>query len=168
MHLALPAGATDHRTFVLPCQLRYDRRMRIIAEFTHSVQPLASPNHRGLRTLLCGGALCALALLSSACVYRMPIRQGNYLDPSTVTLVKPGMTHSQVRYLLGTPMVPGAFDDSRWDYDYYLDVSSLRRAQRSHVTVFFAKDVVSRIVSDVRSTPITTVTRGGIKYPVAF
>jgi outer membrane protein assembly factor BamE len=168
MHLALPAGATEQGAFVPHSQLRYDRRMRIMAEFAHSVQSLASANRRALRTLLCGSALGALALLSSGCVYRMPIRQGNYLDPSTVTLVRPGMTHSQVRYLLGTPMVPSAFDDSRWDYDYYLDVSSLRRTQRSHVTVFFEKDVVSRIVSDVPSTPITTVTRGGIKYPVAF
>jgi outer membrane protein assembly factor BamE len=142
--------------------------MRIIAEFAHPVQSLAHLSRNGLRTLLCGSGLCALALLTSGCVYRMPIRQGNYLDPSTVTQVKPGMTHSQVRYLLGTPMVPSAFDDSRWDYDYYLDVSSLRRTQRSHVTVFFEKDVVSRVVSDVASTPITTITRGGVKYPVAY
>ena len=29
------------------------------------------------------------------------------------------MTRSQVRFLLGTPMVPDAFDDSRWDYYYF-------------------------------------------------
>ena len=29
------------------------------------------------------------------------------------------MTRSQVRYLLGTPMVPDLFDKDRWDYLYY-------------------------------------------------
>ena len=29
------------------------------------------------------------------------------------------MTRSQVRYLLGTPMVPDVFDNDRWDYLYY-------------------------------------------------
>src|SRR5579872_376336 len=61
--------------------------------------------------------VCAVAALSTACVYRLPIRQGNYLDPASIAQVKPGMTHSQVRYLLGTPMVPEGFDNGRWDYD---------------------------------------------------
>lgn len=111
--------------------------------------------------------LLAPALLA-ACVYRMPIRQGNYLDPTVVAQVRPGMTHSQVRFLLGTPMVPGGFDDARWDYDYYLDEGHLKRKQRAHVTVYFTKNVVARVTSDVRSAPVTTVTHGGIKYPVAF
>ena len=64
---------------------------------------------------------CALALslgalllsLTQGCIYRMPIQQGNHLDQSVVAQVKPGMTHAQVRYLLGTPMVPGAFASDR-------------------------------------------------------
>ncbi len=142
--------------------------MRIIAQFTHRVQ---SPRHgarRRLHALLCGSGLAALGLLMAGCVYHMPIRQGNYLDPATVTQIRPGMTHSQVRYLLGTPMVPGAFDNSRWDYEYYLDANGLQRTQRAHVTVYFEKDVVARVVSDVKSAPITTETHHGIKYPVPF
>ncbi len=108
------------------------------------------------------------ATLLAACVYHMPIRQGNYLDPTAVAQVRPGMTHSQVRFLLGTPMVPGGFDNSRWDYDYYLDEGHIRREQRAHVTIFFSGNTVARVVSDVRSAPVTTVTRGGVKYPVPF
>jgi outer membrane protein assembly factor BamE len=113
--------------------------------------------------------LVALTLaMMTGCVYHMPVRQGNYLDPVAVMQVRPGMTHSQVRYLLGTPMVPGGFDDSRWDYDYYLNASGLSRTQHAHVTVYFQKDVVARVVSDVKKAPITTETHGGIKYPVPF
>src|SRR5579875_1695573 len=146
--------------------------MRIIAQFirfTHSARRLVRAARPRPRALLCGSASAALTLaLTAGCVYHMPVRQGNYLDPATVTQVRPGMTHSQVRYLLGTPMVPGAFDNSRWDYDYYLNAGGLSRNQRAHVTVYFHNDVVSRVVSDVKSAPITTETHGGVKYPVPF
>ena len=45
--------------------------------------------------------------------------------------VKPGMTRAQVRYLLGTPQVPGAFDKDRWDYDYYLKISHTSKPRRA-------------------------------------
>jgi outer membrane protein assembly factor BamE len=98
----------------------------------------------------------------------MPIRQGNYLDPATVSQIKPGMTHSQVRYLLGTPMVPGGFDETRWDYDYYLNLHRLAHPQREHVTIYFSNGVVARVDSNVTKAPVTTETRGGVKYPVPF
>jgi len=57
--------------------------------------------------------LAAGALLSSGCVYRMSIQQGNYLVADSVSQLKEGMTRSQVRFLLGTPMVPDAFNDEK-------------------------------------------------------
>lgn len=93
--------------------------------------------------------LCAL----SACVYRMPIQQGNYMDPATISQVKVGMTHSQVRFLLGTPMVPGGFDDARWDYDYYLKMRRLKGPARGHATVYFENNLVARVDSDVTQPP---------------
>jgi outer membrane protein assembly factor BamE len=98
-------------------------------------------------------AVLLLALLLGACVYRMPIQQGNYLDPAVIAQVKPGMTRSQVRYLLGTPMVPGAFDNSRWDYDYYYKNRRLQTPRRGHVIIYFENDVVARVVSDVKEAP---------------
>ena len=63
--------------------------------------------------------LVAAATLLCGCVYRMNIQQGNYLEGRTVDQLQVGMTRSQVRYLLGTPMVPESFDKERWDYLYY-------------------------------------------------
>ena len=91
-----------------------------------------------------GALLLAVASLLTACMYRLPIRQGNYLDPAAVAAIKPGMTHSQVRYLLGTPMVPEGFDNARWDYDYYLNDHS-HKPRRAHATVYFANDLVSHV-----------------------
>lgn len=97
--------------------------------------------------------LIALLGLLSGCFYRMSIQQGNYLDPATIAQVKPGMTHSQVRYLLGTPMVPGGFDDSRWDYDYYFKTRRLQSPTRGHVVVHFENNLVARVDSNVTSAP---------------
>ena len=84
----------------------------------------------------------------------MQIQQGNYLDPAAIAQVKAGMTHSQVRYLLGTPMVPGGFDDSRWDYDYYLKTRRLQTPQRGHAVVYFENSVVTHVDSDVSGSAI--------------
>src|ERR1700687_3571582 len=97
----------------------------------------------------------------SGCLYRMAIQQGNYLDPAAIAQVKVGMTHSQVHYLLGTPMVPGGFDDTRWDYDYYLKMRRLQTPRRSHVVVYFENNLVARVDSDVKFAPFTPVSPRG-------
>ncbi|MBX5463010.1 MAG: outer membrane protein assembly factor BamE [Steroidobacteraceae bacterium] len=98
-----------------------------------------------LRALLVAGlALCAAPSLSG-CVYRMNIQQGNYLEPRAVAQLQVGMTRSQVRYLLGTPMVPDAFDNDRWDYLYYLKRGRLSAPEQRHLIVYFKDDKVSRV-----------------------
>jgi outer membrane protein assembly factor BamE len=114
-----------------------------------------------LWAMACVLAACPLC----GCVYRMPIQQGNYLDPVVIAQIKPGMTHSQVRYLLGTPMVPGAFDNARWDYDYYLKTQRLHNPGRGHVAVFFTNDLVSRVDSDVTKAPLAPISVRGATAP---
>ena len=41
------------------------------------------------------------------------------------------MTRSQVRFLLGTPMVPDAFDNSRWDYLLLLQLAGSTSSRSS-------------------------------------
>jgi outer membrane protein assembly factor BamE len=88
--------------------------------------------------------LSAGTLFASGCVYRMSIQQGNYLVAESVAQLKEGMTRSQVRFLLGTPMVPVAFDDSRWDYYYFFDSRKVKEPLKRRLTVFFEDDKVQR------------------------
>lgn len=90
---------------------------------------------------------------TTACVYQMPIQQGNYPDAASLAQVKPGMTRAQVRYLLGTPQVPGAFDNDRWDYDFYLKVGHASKPRQARATVYFHSDLVDRVDSDVKPAP---------------
>ena len=84
------------------------------------------------------------ALLTSGCVYKMNIQQGNYLVADSVSQLKEGMTRSQVRFLLGTPMVPDAFDDNRWDYYYFFSSQRIKEPLKRRLTVYFADDKVAR------------------------
>ena len=90
----------------------------------------------------------ALLLAASGCVYRIDIQQGNYLEGRTVDQLQIGMTRSQVRYLLGTPMVPDSFDKDRWDYLYYFKHGRLHHAQQRHLIVQFKEDKVANIERD--------------------
>lgn len=91
-----------------------------------------------------------LLLLASGCIYKMPVQQGNYLNPTQVSELKVGMTRSQVQYLLGTPQVPTGFDSDRWDYYYYIKAGRKWEAQTSRLMVLFKDDKVDQIVRDGR------------------
>jgi len=86
-----------------------------------------------------------LVLLASGCVYRINIQQGNFLDQVAVDTIKAGMTRSQVRYLLGTPLAADSFDKERWDYIYYLKIGRSRHVDSRRVTVYFEGDKVARL-----------------------
>ncbi len=78
-------------------------------------------------------------------MYRMPILQGNYLDPAQVEQLQTGMTRTQVAFLLGTPMIPSGFDGDRWDYFYYVKLRTMKSAQTRRLTVYFKDDKVDKI-----------------------
>jgi outer membrane protein assembly factor BamE len=82
---------------------------------------------------------------AAGCVYRPNIQQGNLLKTEDVDQVTAGMTRSQVRYLLGTPMLADPFNPQRWDYIYTHQRGRDRNRDRAHFIVWFEGDKVSRI-----------------------
>src|SRR5437868_13969486 len=105
----------------------------------------------------CRGLVAGLLLLAplfAGCVYRMNIQPGNYLEGRTVDQLQVGMTRSQVRFLLGTPMVPDAFNKERWDYLYYFKKGRLKRPEERHVIVWFKEEKVDKFEkSNVPASP---------------
>jgi outer membrane protein assembly factor BamE len=100
-----------------------------------------APRLAALATL----AALAATLAVSGCVYRMDVQQGNLLDAEQVDQLEVGMTRSQVRFLLGTPMVIDSFDANRWDYVYSLRRGHSRKVTKQHLVVWFDGDTVTRI-----------------------
>ncbi len=52
--------------------------------------------------------------------YKMDIQQGNVVTSEMLLKLRPGMTRSQVQYILGTPLLADSFHSNRWDYFYQL------------------------------------------------
>ena len=108
------------------------------------MRPRFADSRTSRRVLFAVSALAA-GLAPQGCVYHMPIQQGNFLEQRAVTQLQVGMTRSQVRYLLGTPMVPDSFDRDRWDYLYYLKLGNMStNVLHRHLIVYFADDKVSK------------------------
>ncbi len=109
------------------------------------------------RATLCLLLLCA-AIGAGGCVYRPNIQQGNLVEITDVDQVTPGMTRSQVRYLLGTPMISDPFDPQRWDYVYMFTRGREKRSDRAHFTVRFEGDKVVSV--DKLALPEVQVAEG--------
>lgn len=91
--------------------------------------------------------ILAVSVLAG-CVYQAPIAQGNLLKQEDVDQVEVGMTRSQVRFLLGTPMIDDPFHANRWDYIYYLKLRGRDATFKRWVSVVFEGERVSEILKD--------------------
>ncbi len=80
--------------------------------------------------------------------YKLDIPQGNVITQEMVDKLKPGMTRSQVRFVLGTPLVVDAFRDNRWDYAYTLQKGG-KVVESRRVTILFDGDLLKSIEGNV-------------------
>jgi len=96
--------------------------------------------------------LIPLVLSMAACTsvnvplspHRIDVQQGNAMDQESVDKLKTGMTRSQVRFLLGTPLLVDPFHTNRWDYVYNYRTSG-KLTEKKRLTLVFEGDVLARI-----------------------
>lgn len=88
-------------------------------------------------------SLSLMILVLSACskdkipgVYRIDIQQGNEVTQEMIAKLEPGMSKSQVNYVMGTPLLIDTFHPNRWDYIYSFQPGNGERQQR-RITLFF-------------------------------
>jgi len=80
--------------------------------------------------------------------HKIEVQQGNFVDQKMLEKLKPGMTRSQVRFVMGTPLIADPFHPDRWDYVYLTGRAGDVRG-RSRVTVVFEGDKLKRLEGDV-------------------
>lgn len=98
-------------------------------------------------TLLLAG--CGnIPMLPSLQAYKIDIQQGNYVTQDMVGKLKPGMSRSQVRFALGTPLLADPFHVDRWDYVYNYRKQGELTEQRV-ITVVFRGEQLDHIEGDV-------------------
>jgi outer membrane protein assembly factor BamE (lipoprotein component of BamABCDE complex)/ketosteroid isomerase-like protein len=96
------------------------------------------------------------ALLLPACGSKLPslkpfkldIQQGNVVTSKMLLQLRPGMTKSQVRYIMGTPLVVDGFHENRWDYFYAMRKQG-QVIEKRRVILDFEKDALLRVRGDV-------------------
>ena len=65
------------------------------------------------------GLLLFVLLLSSCSIpriFQVVISQGNLVDQEMLDKLEVGMTESQVKFVMGTPLISDTFYPERWDY----------------------------------------------------
>ena len=102
-------------------------------------------------------AITVLALTLSACsmpqfriprVHKVPVQQGNVITQEMVDRLKPGMTKSQVAFIMGEPVKRGTFNSERWDYFYSYEVPGYFN-QDTRVTLYFENDLLAYFTGDL-------------------
>ncbi|WP_240032116.1 outer membrane protein assembly factor BamE [Pseudomethylobacillus aquaticus] len=99
-----------------------------------------------LLALLCVG--CDFSLPKAIKPYKLDVQQGNVITSKMLLQLKPGMTKSQVRFIMGTPLIQDSFHSNRWDYFYQFRKDGKVVEQRL-VIMEFDDDGLRRIRGDV-------------------
>lgn len=96
--------------------------------------------------------------------YRQDVVQGNVVVKEQVLALRVGMSKTQVRNILGTPLLTSAFHADRWDYAFSL-LRDGQQVQKRNLTVFFQGDSFLRVEGDEMpsETEFATSLGGGKK-----
>ena len=80
--------------------------------------------------------------------YHLDVQQGNVVTSKMMLQLKPGMTKSQVRYVMGTPLLQDSFHQDRWDYIYQMNKGGVI-IERRRVILEFNNDGLAKVRGDV-------------------
>lgn len=80
-------------------------------------------------------------------VHRITIQQGNVITQEMVDRLRPGMTKSQVRFVLGNPVIDDPLSQSRWDYFYSIQIGGGETVRRK-LQLYFRDERLSYFEGD--------------------
>ena len=80
--------------------------------------------------------------------YRQDISQGNEITPEMLLEIKPDMNKSQVRFVLGTPLIQDSFHKNRWDYIYVVRQKG-KFIESRHLILTFKQDKLVNLTGDL-------------------
>jgi len=98
-----------------------------------------------LLVLLCVSCGTALPTIKP---YKLDVQQGNVVTSKMLLQLRPGMTKSQVRFIMGTPLIQDSFHGNRWDYVYQMREGGKLKEQR-RVIMDFENELLKSVRGDV-------------------
>ena len=105
-------------------------------------------------------------MLPGLTAHKIEIQQGNYVTQDMVAKLSSGMSRSQVRFALGTPLIVDPFHADRWDYVYVLQKKGEVVEQR-RIVVIFKDDKLVRIDGDVSPAKGDAAGSAKVQQPIA-
>src|SRR5574344_60245 len=100
-----------------------------------------------------------LAGCSTLGVYKVDIPQGTPLTQAQAAKVQVGMSHQQVRFLLGSPTLTDPLNPLRWDYIYnYIPGTNAKKAKISaasgqHLKIYFNQNGIVEKIEGLETIP---------------
>ncbi|MEJ6591300.1 MAG: outer membrane protein assembly factor BamE [SAR86 cluster bacterium] len=88
-------------------------------------------------------------------VHRISIQQGNVITQTMIDKLKPGMSKSQVRFVLGNAVINDSLNQNRWDYIYSIQVAGGDRII-NELHLHFIEERLSHFEGDFSPTPEAT------------
>lgn len=103
---------------------------------------------------------CALSL--GACsIYRVAVQQGNVVTSKELADLHPGMDASQVRTILGSPLLKDPWHPHQWTYSYSYKPAYSGTEVRKVIVLFNKDDKLIGVQGDVKGTTQTPVAATG-------
>ena len=92
---------------------------------------------------------CCLLILSACAdwlpeAHRLDLQQGNTVKLEQLEAIQIGMTKTEVRKIMGSPMLSDPFHHQRWDYIYRF-IPNKGFERKSLLTLYFEEDVLIKI-----------------------
>jgi outer membrane protein assembly factor BamE len=94
---------------------------------------------------------CNLTKLRLPRVHKLTVQQGNVITQDMIDTLKPGMSRSQVAYIMGEPIFQNPFNSNRWDYIYTIELPGVFVDER-RVSVYFDNDRLAYFTGDYAPT----------------
>ena len=76
--------------------------------------------------------------------HKLDLQQGNTIKLAQLESIETGMTKTDVRKIMGSPMLSDPFHNQRWDYIYRF-IPNKGFVRKSLLTLYFENDVLIRI-----------------------
>lgn len=126
------------------------------------------------RYLLFPGLICACLILSGCNltklrlprVHKLTVQQGNVITQNMIDQLKPGMTRSQVSYIMGDPVFRNSFNGNRWDYIYTIELPGIFNDER-RISLYFDNERLAYFTGDYAPTSEKPVEEGADEATVA-
>ncbi len=112
-------------------------------------------NRHCLTAAITVAATLSLAACQLPRVHKITVQQGNVITQDMIDKLKPGMTKSQVVFVMGEPVFRNPFDANRWDYIYTIEVPGYYDDER-RVSLYFENDVLAFFTGDLAPTEAAT------------